>query len=64
MEQGDDRQAALRILEKGGYMQKLRRGETTKVMAALARRGFTHTDIRWAIETALAEPAEVDEEQY
>ena len=39
------RQAILRLLERP-YAARLAAGETDKVKAALARRGFTHEDIR------------------
>ena len=42
------RQAILRLLERP-YAARLAAGETDKVKAALARRGFTHEDIRAAL---------------
>ena len=42
------RQAILRLLERP-YGARLAAGETDKVKAALARRGFTHEDIRAAL---------------
>lgn len=57
----DDTETALHILHKS-YMDKLRKGERQKVMAALARKGFGHADIRRAVEAALVE-LEAEEEQ-
>ena len=54
-----DAETALAILRQN-YMEKLRRGEKEKVMAALARRGFSHADIRRAVQAANAELAEAD----
>ena len=42
------RQAILRLLERP-YAARLAAGQTDKVKAALARRGFTHEDIRAAL---------------
>ncbi len=46
--------AALAVLRKS-YAGKLRAGERDKVMAALARRGFSHRDIKRAVEAAAQE---------
>ncbi len=49
-----DIQAACKLIEKM-YLQKLKQGETQKVMAALARRGFTHRTIKAALEKISSE---------
>lgn len=50
----DDSETAFVVLQKGGYTEKLRKGQRDKVMAALARRGFSHSDIRAAVARAEA----------
>lgn len=47
----DDEQTALRLIQKQ-YAQKLADGQREKVMAALARRGFTHRQIVAALRLA------------
>ena len=44
--------ASARALVERQYARKLAEGKTQQVMAALARRGFSHTVIRAAIEEA------------
>ena len=44
-----DIDTACKLIEKM-YLQKLRQGDTQKVMAALARRGFNHRTIKAALE--------------
>lgn len=56
---GPDDEAAATALVRKMYLEKLARGETERVMAALARRGFTHGDIRRAVQ---AVKAEIEEE--
>ena len=56
-QQRDDLAAALAVVRKL-YLEKLRRGETQKVMAALARRGFSHAHIREAVDITMEELAE------
>lgn len=51
------RQAILRLLERP-YAARLAAGETDKVKAALARRGFSHEDIRAALAAWEEERAE------
>lgn len=46
--QPDDGAAAILLLQKK-YMEKLQNGERQKVMAALARRGFSHSVIQQAV---------------
>lgn len=57
--EADDSAAALKIVQTS-YMRKLRAGERQKVMAALARRGFCHKDIQYAIEQAEEEILQED----
>lgn len=53
IEAGDsDEENALKLVNKM-YIEKLRKGEKQKVMAALARRGFGHKAIQYAVETAM-----------
>ncbi len=47
----DDAETAAAIVRKG-YMEKLHSGEREKVLAALARRGFSYADSQAAIEAA------------
>ncbi|MDL2324290.1 RecX family transcriptional regulator [Ruminococcaceae bacterium OttesenSCG-928-A16] len=54
----NDAETAYTVLQKGGYIEKLRRGQRDKVMAALARRGFWHGDICRAVERAQQQLAE------
>lgn len=53
----EDASAAYAVLQKGGYFDKLRRGQRDKVMAALARRGFGHKELCEAIARAEQEIA-------
>lgn len=53
----DGTQAALDLVRKK-YMDKLLAGEKQKVMAALARRGFSHREIKGALEAAGEDLAE------
>ncbi|MDL2327761.1 recombination regulator RecX [Ruminococcaceae bacterium OttesenSCG-928-A11] len=55
----DGADAALAIIRKS-YMEKLCAGQHQKVMAALARRGFSHGEISRALAAAQAEGEEVD----
>lgn len=60
----NDEENAYRILQKGGYIEKLERGEKEKVMAALARRGFTHSTIRTVLDMALEEIKQENKELF
>ncbi|MDL2219514.1 recombination regulator RecX [Ruminococcaceae bacterium OttesenSCG-928-O06] len=51
---------ALRLLEKS-YMDKLKSGQRDKVMAALARRGFSHREIVDAIKIVMENMQDRDE---
>ena len=53
----DGVQAALAVVRKK-YIEKLQNGDIEKVKAALARRGFSHQEIRRALELALADNSE------
>ena len=59
----DDTETALKILRKQ-YMDRLAAGKQQAVMAALARRGFSHSDIKAALAAAREEletPAEAEQ---
>lgn len=48
----DEGKAALQLVEKK-YMHAIAGGQHQKVMAALARRGFAHKHITWAVQNAI-----------
>lgn len=53
----DEGEQCYRLVCKS-YLSKLRSGQTDKVMAALARRGFSYGEAKRAVERALAEDAD------
>lgn len=57
----DDVEQAVKLIEKM-YMEKLNKGEKQKVMAALARRGFSHPVIRSALERTARSGAQQEDE--
>lgn len=50
----EDGDACFALVQKS-YLRKLENGETQKVLAAMARRGFSYSDAKSAIDRALAE---------
>lgn len=64
MAEPNDEENAYKVLKKGGYMEKLARGEREKVMAALARRGFGHSTIRTVVDRALNEIKQNSEDMF
>lgn len=59
----NDNEAALKIVQKN-YIEKLRDGKRQQVMAALARRGFSHAVICWAVQQAEREMALCDDARW
>ncbi|MDL2252823.1 RecX family transcriptional regulator [Ruminococcaceae bacterium OttesenSCG-928-I18] len=49
--EGDEAELALRLV-RGRYWEQMQKGKRQTVMAALARRGFSHADIQYAVDAA------------